>query len=194
VRNPIRLKNLNLRFAPYFLAGMGLLLVSDVSTTALTLGAVPIAAGVVLRGWGTGHLVKNDCFTVSGPYAYVRHPLYLGTILVALGFALMLGGWATLAVLAFVLPWFAFCYFPRKERVEGARLEARYGAAFRRYRAEVPALVPRTRAWRAAPAEGAAARPDLRWSLRRYDRNNELGTLLAVLAGVGALSLRVAIG
>jgi protein-S-isoprenylcysteine O-methyltransferase Ste14 len=193
MRNPIRLKNFNARYAPYFLAGAVLLLASDASWRGIAIGSLPIVAGLGLRAWGTGHLVKNERFTVSGPYAYVRHPLYLGTILVAFGFALMLGGWATVAVLAFVLPWFALSYFPRKERVESARLQARYGSAFDHYRAEVPALWPRLRAWRPAPAESADVDSDIGWSIARYDRNNELGTLIAVLAGIAAVALRASL-
>jgi protein-S-isoprenylcysteine O-methyltransferase Ste14 len=175
MRNPIRLKNFNARYAPYFLAGAVLLLASDASWRGIAIGSLPIVAGLGLRAWGTGHLVKNERFTVSGPYAYVRHPL------------------ATVAVLAFVLPWFALSYFPRKERVESARLQARYGSAFDHYRAEVPALWPRLRAWRPAPAESADVDSDIGWSIARYDRNNELGTLIAVLAGIAAVALRASL-
>src|ERR1700736_4031230 len=48
--------------------------------------SVPISvAGLLLRGWAAGHLAKNQSLAVSGPYAFTRNPLYLGTLLVALG-------------------------------------------------------------------------------------------------------------
>ncbi len=52
------------------------------------LSASPLwAAGLALRAWAAGHLRKNTALTVSGPYAYLRNPLYAGTLLTAAGFA-----------------------------------------------------------------------------------------------------------
>ncbi len=203
MRNPIRLKNLSWRFAPYYVVGVMALLLARPTWGAFMLGLVPVAAGVAVRTWGTGHLVKNDRFTVTGPYAYVRHPLYLGTILIAIGFATMLGGVATLLVLMFILPWFGLRYFPRKERAEGERLHARYGDAFARYRDQVPALWPRLRPFALAPAAagvGAAGEAPsggeerVRWSAACYDANNEQGTLLAIVLGVACIALRITWG
>jgi protein-S-isoprenylcysteine O-methyltransferase Ste14 len=194
MRNPIRLKNLSLRLAPLYVAAILLIALSEIRWPALCLGALPIAAGLLLRSWGAGHLVKNERFTVSGPYAHLRHPLYLGTLLVGLGYALTLGGWASLVGLALVLPWFFLSYFPRKERVEAERLESLYGADFARYRDEVPALLPRLEAWQPA-ADGLdvqVAAP--RWSPRCWDANNEQGTVLAVTGGVALMALRAALG
>ncbi len=179
MRNPIRLKNLNARFMPFYLIGAAVLFFRPPQPEGVALALPLIAAGAGLRGWGAGHLVKNAQLTTSGPYAHLRHPLYLGTILTATGFAIWLGGWLTLAVLAFVWPWFAFRYFPRKDRAEGERLESAYGERFRRYRSEVPALWPRRHGWRA----GSAFDSRTSWTLDRYSENNELGTLLALTFG-----------
>ena len=149
----------------------------------------PILIGAGLRGWGAGHLVKNHELTTTGPYAHLRHPLYLGTILAASGFGVLVGGWISVAVLALIWPWFALHYFPRKERSESARLESLHGQRFARYRAAVPALRPRLRAWhdaRQPQDEGGGGG----WALERYSENNELGTLLAILAGVMLFWLR----
>jgi protein-S-isoprenylcysteine O-methyltransferase Ste14 len=198
MRNPIRLKNLNLRFAPYYVAGALLLVYSDIEWRWLALGTAPIGLGLGLRSWGAGHLVKNDRLAATGPYAYLRHPLYLGTLLVATGVALAFGGWTTLVVLAIVLPWFFLHYFPRKERIEAARLEARYGACYAEYRRQVPALWPRWPGWRPDPdavAVGAGGSlVPVRWSAACWDDNNEHGTLLFVLIGLGLLALRASLG
>lgn len=180
MRNPIRLKNLNARFLPFYLIGVAILFFRPPQSEGLVLALPLIGAGAALRAWGAGHLVKNAQLTTSGPYAHLRHPLYLGTILTATGFAIWVGGWLTLVVLAFVWPWFAFHYFPRKERVESARLESTYGERFLLYRNAVPALWPRLRRWR---CEGMIGSPE-RWTLDRYSENNELGTLLALSFGV----------
>lgn len=186
MRNPIRLKNLSARYLPLHLVGVGVLLLHAPDRRALLAGLPLIVAGLVVRGWGAGHLVKNDLLTTTGPYAHLRHPLYLGTLLIGTGFAIAVGGLFSVAVLAVLWPWFALRYFPRKERVEGERLEARYGPRFARYRAAVPALWPARRPWQDDVA--ADGRGD--WALERYSDNNELGTFLAVVLGWLAFWLR----
>jgi protein-S-isoprenylcysteine O-methyltransferase Ste14 len=186
MRNPIRLKNLNARFLPLYVLGIAILVLQPPRPEGVALALPLIVVGAGLRGWGAGHLVKNDKLTTTGPYAHLRHPLYLGTILVATGFAIWVGGWLTLAVLSVVWPWFAFHYFPRKERSESSRLEAAYGERFVRYRSAVPALWPRLRGWHDEQTTHAHAA----WDLGRYEDNNELGTLLALSLGVVVFWLR----
>jgi protein-S-isoprenylcysteine O-methyltransferase Ste14 len=191
MRNPIRLKNLSLRFVPYYAIGIAILVFYPVRPEGLVLGLPFVVIGAAIRSWGAGHLVKNDVLTISGPYAHLRHPLYFGTISVATGFTLMVGGWLALGLLAIVWPWFALHYFPRKERSESRRLEELYGDAFRVYREAVPALWPRLTPW-SPPADGdGEAAP--RWDLARYSANNELGTLLALIAGVIVFGFRAAV-
>lgn len=103
--------------------------------------------GIGLRVWGSSYLradtvwspdLRNDAFVVDGPFRYTRNPLYLGNLLMAVGFGLLapLPGWifivaaSTLFVLALV-------------RVEEFGMRFRYGAAFDAYVRSVPALFPR---------------------------------------------------
>lgn len=194
MRNPIRLKNLNARFALFYLLGAAGLLFLRPHPLSFGFGSGLVLLGSVLRGWGAGHLVKNDRLTVTGPYAHLRHPLYAGTLLVGMGFALIAGGALAIVLLALFLPWFFLKYFPRKERVESERLEQMYGADYARYRDEVPALFPAIRAWH-PPAEGVPFDDLARaWSSTRYIDNNELGTLIALIAGLLLFGLRAQIG
>jgi len=186
MRNPLRRKNLNARFLPFYLLGIAMLIFHPPAPDGFVIGLPLIVLGAGLRAWGAGHLVKNDRLTTSGPYAHLRHPLYVGTILVATGFGVWAGGWLSLVLLGFLWPWFALRYFPRKERSESMRLEAAYGERFVRYRREVPALWPRLRAWQGEPATALRDR----WALDRYDDNNEQGTLLALSFGVLVFWLR----
>lgn len=182
MRNPIRLKNFNVRFGPLYVIGVVILVVHQPHASSLAAGLPLLGMGALLRGWGAGHLVKNDELTTTGPYAHVRHPLYLGTILIGTGFAIAIGGVWTLLMLAALWPWFALGYFPRKERSESERLQKLYGERFTRYRASVPALWPRMRAWRDT-SESPKPRRTPAWAIARYSENNELGTLLAVCVG-----------
>jgi protein-S-isoprenylcysteine O-methyltransferase Ste14 len=193
MRNPIRVKNLRLRFAPLYLAGLVLLVFVRPGAGDYALGTLAVVAGEGLRTWGAGHLVKTTSLTVTGPYAHLRHPLYLGTLLVGCGVGVMLSGWWMLGVLALFLPWFFLDYFPRKERSESARLQELYGEAFAQYRAAVPALVPRLAAWNPTPAAARLFDSSRRWSLERYSQNNELGTMVGLVVLVAAFGVRTAI-
>ena len=58
---------------------------SQPRATSLLLGLPISAAGLLLRGWASGHLAKNRELATSGPYAYIRNPLYFGTCVTATG-------------------------------------------------------------------------------------------------------------
>lgn len=89
---------------------------------------------------------RNGRLATMGPYAYVRHPQYVGFVLVLLGFLLQ---WPTLLTLA-MFPVLVAMYV-RLARSEEKEVRARFGQAYDRYAAAVPAFLPR---WPAAPATG----------------------------------------
>src|SRR5260370_35486531 len=57
----------------------------------LIVGGVIALPGLALRAWAIGHLRKNDALAVTGPYAYTRNPLYLGSFLIGVGFTIASG-------------------------------------------------------------------------------------------------------
>ena len=94
--------------------------------------------GLWLRGYAAGYVKKNRELTVTGPYAYTRNPLYLGSMLIAAGFALALLSWPVALALA---AGFAVIYVPviaSEERF----LRATF-SAFDAYCRLVPRLIPR---------------------------------------------------
>jgi protein-S-isoprenylcysteine O-methyltransferase Ste14 len=190
MRNPIRLKNFRLRFLPYYAVGIVVLICSRPTPATFAAGSLVVLLGAALRGWSAGHLVKNHSLTVSGPYSRLRHPLYLGTLFVASGFAFIVGGAGTLVVLVGLIPWFFLLYLPRKERCESARLERLYGTVYAEYRERVPALLPSLVAWRPNAVSAQWLDADRRWSSSRYWENNELGAVLGVLVCLIAFALR----
>lgn len=138
---------------------------------------LPVAlAGLLLRGWAAGHLAKNERLATGGPYAWVRNPLYLGTVLVAAGLAIAARRWEVAALFAAV---FLLVYLPAIELEEQhlRKLFPEYAA----YAARVPMLCPRRRP---APAAG-------RFSWRLYRRNEEYQAALGFLAGLAWLLWRM---
>ncbi len=183
------------RLRPRLLAVYALVLVAlwfaRPTGSSILLGLVPIALGEGIRLWATGHLHKNDALTVTGVYAYVRHPLYLGTLLIAVGFLWMAhNGMALVLGAVFALFFFGY-YMPYKNRIEGARLESLYGDEFRRYATAVPRLLPRLRAYRPL---GGLPPGESSWRGVRFADNNETGTALAVALGVLAMLVRWQLG
>jgi protein-S-isoprenylcysteine O-methyltransferase Ste14 len=188
VRHPLRRKNASRRLLPLYAAALGVFAFARPTPGGIVAGGCLIAAGLSLRAWGAGHLVKTDRLTVSGPYAHLRHPLYLGALLLAAGFLVVAGGGALLPGLACLLPAFFLYYLPYKDRIESARLERRFGPAFADYRAAVRSLRPRLSRWQAPPDLAAAGAR--RWSAERYRANHEAGTLFTATCAFLLLALR----
>jgi len=158
---------------------------ADPTPARIGVGLLIVVAGEGLRFWSAGHLIKNQRLTVSGPYAYLRHPLYAGTMLVGVGLLWMGGGSAAPWLLGVGLLFFFLHYLPYKERIESARLERRYGEAYRRYRVAVPALLPAVRPWTDPEVAGGEG-----WSAERVRANNEDGAALAVALAAALVLLQ----
>ena len=185
LRSPLRRKNVRPRVLVPVAAALLAIAFSHPTPATLALGFALAAAGEALRLWATGHLVKTDRLTVVGPYAYLRHPLYAGSLLIGLGLLAAAGPRVLLVGAPLGLGFFFLYYLPRKERLESARLLERYGSAFDLYRKSVRMLIPRLR-----PFEGADR--DARWSFARVVDNDELGTTLAVTLAFAGLCVRLA--
>ena len=126
-----------------FLLGAVYLLLARPTPRSLLIG-LPIAfAGILVRAWAAGHIMKNDRLATSGPYAFTRNPLYVGSFLIAVGFALVAHWLAVAAVVVF----FLMIYAPTIAR-ERANIENRFPAAYEQYASNVPAFLPRLTPWR----------------------------------------------
>jgi protein-S-isoprenylcysteine O-methyltransferase Ste14 len=142
---------------------------------SLSVGLPLSACGLALRAWAAGHLAKDKRLARSGPYSFTRNPLYLGTLITALGFAVA-GRSVGLAVLFAAL--FALVYLPAIELEEQHLAEILPG--YREFAARVPLLFPR---W---PAQFG---PD-RFSLALYRKNREYQALLGWCVGTAWLIAR----
>jgi len=139
---------------------------------SLAIGLPVSVIGLLLRAWASGHLEKNIRLAESGPYAYTRNPLYLGTLLVAAGLAIASRRWSLALLFAAV---FLLIYLPAIE-LEEQHLQKLF-PDFASYSERVPALWP---ALNPAPTQG-------RFRLSLYIRNREYQALLGFLAGAAFL-------
>lgn len=142
---------------------------------SLVIGLPISAGGLALRAWAAGHLAKDQRLAISGPYSLTRNPLYLGTLITALGLAAAARSLG-LAILFAAL--FALVYLPAIELEEQHLMEILPGYA--EFARRVPRLVPR---W---PAEFG---PD-RFSFALYWKNREYQALLGWLIGAVWLIVR----
>ncbi len=144
-------------------------------------GSVFIVAGLAVRGAASGHIRKNTELTTTGPYAYTRNPLYLGSILIGAGFILAARNlWIALAaVLMFLL-----IYLP-VIRSEEAHLRSAF-PGFGQYAANVPRFIPRLRAYRTNTPESTAG-----YSRDLYMRHREYNAILGSVLMMGALILKM---
>jgi len=141
--------------------------------TSLAAGLPVSILGLAVRAWAAGHLEKNLTLTVSGPYAHVRNPLYIGTLTVAAGLAIAARRWELGVLFAAV---FALIYLPVVE-LEEQHLRKLF-PDYAEYARRVPKLFPQIAAM--------GAPKHFEWRL--YRRNREYEALAGFLAGVAVLA------
>jgi protein-S-isoprenylcysteine O-methyltransferase Ste14 len=172
--NVIRLR------AVWFLVPVFLVLAEPTWRLMLIGGGLAVIGGVI-RAWAACTIRKNRVLTTTGPYAYTRNPLYLGSFLVGLGVVVGSGSYWLLALF---LAFFTVVYH-RTMRAEERHLEELFGEDFRRYAAAVPLFIPGLRRYHCGDSQGPL------FELRRYFGNREwelaLGLTLAFLALWGKL-------
>jgi protein-S-isoprenylcysteine O-methyltransferase Ste14 len=136
-------------------------------------GTAVAFVGVLIRALASGHVRKNEELTTTGPYGYTRNPLYLGSIVIAIGFAvaarnLWIGVVLVILFLAIYLPVI---------RSEEEFLRGKF-SNFDDYVAKVPRLLPRLTS--ASPESGSFSRA-------LYMQHREYNALMGTLAMVCAL-------
>jgi len=128
--------------------------------------------GLAIRAWAAGHLKKNQDLADGGPYAYTRNPLYLGTLLVALGLAVAASSWTVFLVTIAV---FSLVYLPVIEQEEQHLLKLFDG--YQAYAERVPLL------WPSLPKTQGHGEFDI----HLYFKNEEWKATAAYMIGMGYL-------
>jgi len=150
------------------------------SWRSLAFGAVLFIPGLVIRALASGHVRKNEALATSGPYAYTRNPLYLGSLLIGIGFALAARSWWVGVVL---IAMFFAIYVP-VIRSEEAFLRERF-PEFEAYAKAVPRMIPRiTPAFRDQAGAGG-------FSISLYLKHREYNALLGSLAMTAGLIVKM---
>jgi len=144
---------------------------------SLGIGAAVAALGVWVRAMASGHVKKNEELAMTGPYAYCRNPLYLGSIIIAAGFAIAA---RDVWVAAGILLLFVAIYVP-VIRSEEEFLRARF-SQYADYERRVPRLLPRT-VWLRGYAAG--------FSRELYLQHREYNALTGAAAMLAALVVRM---
>jgi protein-S-isoprenylcysteine O-methyltransferase Ste14 len=142
----------------------------------LAIGAIVILPGLLIRAAASGHVRKNEALATSGPYAYTRNPLYLGSLLIGVGFAVAARSWWVGVVL--VVMFFAI-YLP-VIRDEEVFLRQKF-PEFEEYARRVPRMLPKIR-----PGSRQLESDD-GFSFDLYLKHREYNALLGALAMVAGL-------
>ncbi len=164
-----------------FLCAALFFILAEPRALTLVIGGVIAVAGLLLRAWSAGHIRKNAELAVSGPYAYTRNPLYLGSFFIGLGFTVAAGRPLLLGALFAAL--FLGIYLPVM-RVEAATLGGLFGDDYERYAQAVPLFFPRLTPYR------AQGREPIGFDSSLYMRYREYRAALGLVVAWCALALR----
>jgi hypothetical protein len=135
--------------------------------SSLLLGLPLAVLGEGLRIWASGHIEKTERLATGGPYAHSRNPLYVGSVLIALGVAVAgASPWVVVAVAAYFL-----AFYPSVMREEAAFLAARFPEEHAAWAAAVPLFFPRS-------TPGGPRGSRFEWA--RVGRNREWRTAAAL--------------
>jgi protein-S-isoprenylcysteine O-methyltransferase Ste14 len=145
--------------------------------TSMAFGILLAIPGLLLRAIASGHVAKNEQLATSGPYAYTRNPLYLGSLVLAIGFAVAARSWIIGIVMIAI---FLAIYLP-VIRSEEEFLRGRF-PEFPEYASRVPRLLPRLTP--ATDRQGTFS-----WDL--YRKHREYNALLGATAIVGVLLVKL---
>jgi protein-S-isoprenylcysteine O-methyltransferase Ste14 len=145
-----------IRFNEILRQVIGLLLVAvcahfatpDSGTVAA--GLALAVAGQIFRIYAAGFIHKNKQLATTGPYALVRHPLYLGNFLILIGFTIACANWyVTIAVIVFFLVW-----YPAAIAYEDSKLENIFEDEWREWSKNRRAITPGRFRWSDLKASG----------------------------------------
>lgn len=127
-----------------FLFAIVFLIFARPTMLSLAVGGGIALLGLLIRGWASGHIRKASVLAVTGPYAHTRNPLYVGSLILGVGFTIAAGVWWLGLVFCAL---FIGIYWPVM-RVETEDMRRIFGADFDEYEQNVPVFIPRLSGWK----------------------------------------------
>jgi hypothetical protein len=143
--------------------------------TLIVGGAISIA-GLAVRAWASGYLKKNQKLTMTGPYAYTRNPLYVGTFVLGSGAAIASGSWLFAAI---YLVFYAAIYIPVM-LAEADTMKRLFPEEYESYSRDVPLFIPRLSPYKSE--KEASPQPESRFDLSQYLKHREYRAALGSAA------------
>jgi protein-S-isoprenylcysteine O-methyltransferase Ste14 len=147
------------------------------TAASMLIGSALIIPGLAIRALASGHVQKNEQLATTGPYAHTRNPLYLGSLILAVGFAIGARNWWIGLGLVLI---FLAIYLP-VIRGEEAFLRGRF-TGFAEYARQVPRLLPRLSPF-------SDSRGIFSWDL--YFKHHEYNATLGAAAMLAALTAKL---
>jgi protein-S-isoprenylcysteine O-methyltransferase Ste14 len=149
-----------------FVLGAAALWLAQPTARSLTIGGAVAVIGESLRLWAAGHLEKGREVTTSGPYAWTRHPLYVGSTIMGAGLIIA----AASAIVGIVVFAYLTVALTAAIRTEEAHLTEKFGSAYPDYRG------------------GTTAGPARPFSFARAFRNREHRAVAGLALALAALA------
>jgi len=156
-----------------FLAAIAYVWFARPTITSLIAGILVMIPGLALRALASGHVQKDKRLTTSGPYAYTRNPLYLGSLLMAAGFAIAARSWWIVGLMLLI---FVVIYVPVIAGEE--RYLRQTFPEYDDYARHVPRLLPRLTPYGSQRSDYSSARY---WKHREYQASIGCAVMLAIL-------------
>jgi protein-S-isoprenylcysteine O-methyltransferase Ste14 len=153
-----------------FVCAVAVLWLARPTVQSLTIGAIAAAAGEAIRIWAAGHLEKGSEVTQSGPYRMTRHPLYVGSGIIAAGAAIA----SARGIVALVIGLYIVVTIGAAIRHEEANMRAAFGERYDAY------------------ARSGATPVERSFSLSRAMKNKEYKAVAGLVAVATILAMKVA--
>jgi protein-S-isoprenylcysteine O-methyltransferase Ste14 len=151
-----------------FIAGVAAIWLSQPTRQTLLIGTIVAVLGETIRIWAAGHLEKGREVTMSGPYRFTRHPLYLGSTIIGVGLAVA----SSSVIVAMLVALYLTVTLGAAIATEEAHLTEKFGAAYPAYR------------------DGRATGERRRFSAARAMKNREYRAVIGLLTVLALLSLK----
>lgn len=168
------------RIAINWLFGLIYLLVARPTYNSLLLATIVVGCGEGLRVWASGYIRKSTRLATGGPYAFTRHPLYLGSFIIGMGFCIGGRSWWLTGAFLLLFP----LIYGTTIKAEERRLRELFPHDYPSYAREVSLFFP-LRKWFKGGGRG------FQWKL--FLKNREHKTLAGVVAVFAILLLKIAI-